>query len=249
MVSVYYKIIRLLLFICLPISFPCSGNAQISVNEKPFSFNTININDGLSQNSAISIAQDSIGYLWIATQDGLNKYNGRSFKYYDKQFEDITRPTFSKLGKVYVDQQNRLWIITNSGKLELYNASTDGFKPVPTFKDVSSIFQDKNLNTYVGTYGNGLFKIDAKSKDTLQVLKTTDKQLTIYDFIETHSTLIIAASGKIIELNQEQPYSERQVIAHNNANFSTLEKDENGNIWLGSYGQGLFYKKKTPLRL
>lgn len=245
MVSVYYKIVRLLLFICLPISFPCSGNAQISVNEKPFSFNTININDGLSQNSAISIAQDSIGYLWIATQDGLNKYNGRSFKYYDKQFEDITRPTFSKLGKVYVDQQNRLWIITNSGKLELYNASTDGFKPVPTFKDVSSIFQDKNLNTYVGTYGNGLFKIDAKSKDTLQVLKTTDKQLTIYDFIETHSTLIIAASGKIIELNQEQPYSELQVIAHNNANFSTLEKDENGNIWSGSYGQGLFYKKKN----
>jgi len=59
--------------------------------KKQFSFKTLTINDGLSQNSVISIAQDSIGYLWLATQDGLNRYNGSEFKYYDKQFEDITR--------------------------------------------------------------------------------------------------------------------------------------------------------------
>lgn len=138
----------IVIFLTMLYSFFCSG--QETITEKPFSFNTLTINDGLSQNSVISISQDSIGYLWLATQDGLNKYNGKSFKHYDKQFEDITRPNFSKLGKVYIDKQNRLWIITNSGNLELYNPKTDTFKHLEHFNNVSSIFQDKALHNYIG---------------------------------------------------------------------------------------------------
>ena len=248
MVYLLYKIINSFLFICLLIACSFFVNAQESVNEKPFSFNSLTINDGLSQSSVISIAQDSVGYLWLATQDGLNKYNGRSFKHYDKHFEDITRPTFSRLGKIYNDNQNQLWIITNSGKLELYNSKTDDFKHISTFKNVSSIFQDKNLNTYVGTYGDGLFKIDAKTKDTLQVLNENDKQRTIYDFIETNNSLIVSASGSVFEFKQNTSYKEILIDSHNNANFSTLAKDKSGNIWLGTFGQGLYYReKKTDL--
>ena len=101
-----------------PQSLPNTKDNQQSI-PKQYAFKTLTINEGLSQNSVISIAQDSIGYLWLATQDGLNKYDGRQFIHYDKQFEDITRATFSKLGKVYIDKQNRLWIISHSGKLEL----------------------------------------------------------------------------------------------------------------------------------
>lgn len=220
-------------------------NAQQSVNEKPFSFNSLSINDGLSQSSVISIAQDSIGYLWLATQDGLNKYNGRSFKYYDKQFEDITRPTFSRLGKIYNDKQNRLWIITNSGNLELYNSKTDDFNHISTFDDVSSIFQDNNLNTYVGTYGKGLFKIDAITKDTLQILNKKDQQRTIYDFVEASNSLIVATSGAVFSFQDNSDYKEILIDSLNNTNFSTLETDTNDNIWLGTFGQGLYYKKQN----
>ena len=76
-----------------------------SFPEKRIAFSHLSIEDGLSQNSVLSIAQDSIGYMWFVTQDGLNRYDGRSFKIYSKQFEDITRPTFSRLGKVYIDKQ------------------------------------------------------------------------------------------------------------------------------------------------
>lgn len=77
------------------------SNALENPSKKQIAFSHISIEDGLSQNSVISIAQNSIGYMWFATQDGLNKYNGHSFKIYNKQFEDITRPKFSRSGKVY----------------------------------------------------------------------------------------------------------------------------------------------------
>ena len=245
MVSWYCRIIGSLVIFWFTISSPFLANGQESVHEKPFSFNALTINDGLSQNSVISIAQDSIGHLWLATQDGLNKYNGRSFTYYDKQFEDITRPTFSKLGKIYFDKQNQLWIITNSGKLELYNSETDDFKHITSFSNVSTIFQDKNLNSYIGTYGEGLFKIDAKTKDTLQVFKTEDKHKTVYDFIERNNSIIVATTGSVYEFENNKAYREFKVSTHNNANFSTLEKDKNETIWLGTYGQGLYYKKRN----
>ena len=48
----------------------------LSPSQSQFSFNRLSVDDGLSQNSVVSIAQDSTGFLWFATQDGLNKYDG-----------------------------------------------------------------------------------------------------------------------------------------------------------------------------
>lgn len=213
--------------------------------EKQYSFKTLTINDGLSQNSVISIVQDSIGYLWLATQDGLNKYNGRDFKHYDKQFEDITRSTFSKLGKVYIDKQNRLWIITHSGKLELYQPQTDRFKHIKLSFDVSSIFQDKRLNLYMGTYNKGLFKVDYKTKDTIEILQKTDNTKTIYHFLEDENKIIAAGSGAVLSIDEDNNYTTIPIINNENTHYSTLEKGNDGTQWLGSFGNGLFYKPKA----
>ena len=50
---------------------------QDALSQNQISFRQLSVKEGLSQNSAISITQDSTGYLWIATQDGLNKYDGK----------------------------------------------------------------------------------------------------------------------------------------------------------------------------
>ena len=218
------------------------NNQSVKSAPKQFSFKTLTINEGLSQNSVISIAQDSIGYLWLATQDGLNKYDGRHFTHYDKQFEDITRSTFSKLGKVYIDKQNRLWIITHSGKLELYQNKTDDFKPIKLPYGVGSIFQDKKLNMYIGFYDQGLLKIDAKTKDTIQIFNSSDRFKTVYDYIENGNDLIIATSGNVYNIKNDNSYEEIKIQNPNHANYSTLAKTNNGVIWLGSYGEGLFFK-------
>lgn len=88
--------------------------AAMVCGQDQISFGQLTITDGLSQNCGISIAQDSTGYLWIATQDGLNKYDGNEFTVYPFIFDDITRPGFSHLGKVYVDRDNTIWSIPST---------------------------------------------------------------------------------------------------------------------------------------
>ncbi|MEH6536308.1 MAG: two-component regulator propeller domain-containing protein [Psychroserpens sp.] len=210
--------------------------------EKQIAFSHLSIENGLSQNSVLSMVQDSIGYMWFVTQDGLNRYNGRSFKIYNKQFEDITRPTFSRLGRVYIDKKNKLWIITNSGRLELYEPETDSFYEVKRFKAVSTIFQDKYFNTFIGTYSKGLFKIDAVTKDTIQLFKPKDLNRITYDFHQLKDDLIIATSGDIIRLKKDNSY-QSLIENDNNIHYSTIEQTQDSTLWIGSYGYGLFYKK------
>ncbi len=63
---------------------------QDALAQNQISFRQLSVKEGLSQNSAIAITQDSTGYLWIATQDGLNKYDGKKFKVFLYNFVDIT---------------------------------------------------------------------------------------------------------------------------------------------------------------
>lgn len=228
--------LKILLFFLLPFII------HSQANKKQFAFGSLTIKEGLSQNSVISIAQDSIGYLWLATQDGLNKYNGKNFTVFNKQFEDITRPTFSKLGKVFIDKKSQLWIVSNSGVLEYLNSESNSFIKVPSIQNASTVFQDQQLNQYIGTYNNGLFKIDAVSKDTLQVFKGDDQNKTVYDFLEHNDTLYVACSESVFAFSKNIDYKKVKVQNSENVNFSCFAKSKNGTLWLGTYGQGLFFK-------
>ncbi|MDO6759114.1 two-component regulator propeller domain-containing protein [Tamlana sp. 2_MG-2023] len=222
----------------------CQKKVDQNSLQKQFAFKALTIEDGLSQNCVISITQDSIGYLWMATQDGLNKYDGRKFTHYKKQFENITRSTFSKLGEIYIDKQNRLWIITHGGQLELYNQDTDTFTPIKLAYKICSIYQDQKLNIYLGTYNQGLLKLDLHTKQASQIPETQIQKQTVYNFLETESSLYMATSGGVFSYSNN---SELIKVAINNSStphYSTLEESKDGTIWLGSYGDGLFYK--TP---
>ncbi len=210
-------------------------------HKEQMAFRGLTVEHGLSQNSVISMVQDSIGYMWFATQDGLNRYNGRTFKYYNKQFEDITRSTFSNLGKVYIDVQNRLWIITHSGQLELYRPKTDNFKMVNLPFKASTIFQDETLNLFIGTYGNGLLKVDTKTKDTIQVFKNEDAKVTVYHIAQQGKEVLAAASNAVFRVHANGRYVKVPVEISAETNFSALENDGTGGVWLGSFGNGLFY--------
>src|SRR5690606_16550197 len=97
------KRLKLLFLLLFPFLVFSQSNKQVAFRE-------LTVEQGLSQNSVVSIAQDSTGFMWFATQDGLNKYDGRDFIHYDIQFEDVTRPKFSKLGKTYVIKTANLTI-------------------------------------------------------------------------------------------------------------------------------------------
>ncbi len=227
------KLLKPLFLLFLPI-------LAFSQNNKQVAFREITVEQGLSQNSVVSIAQDSIGYMWFATQDGLNKYDGRDFTQYDIQFEDVTRPSFSKLGKIYVAKNGELWIVSNSGILKKYNLTSATFETISNVNKLNTLIQDEAFNYYLGTYGNGIYKINNQTNDTLQFLRPKDSKRTIYDFLETNGKTILATTDNgFFEINNDN-YVFREIIP--NTNFSALSQSKNNTLYLGSYGKGLFIK-------
>ncbi|RMA64224.1 signal transduction histidine kinase [Ulvibacter antarcticus] len=222
---------------------------MFSQNQKQFSFSQLSVNDGLSQNSVVSIAQDSTGYLWFATQDGLNKYNGNEFKYYPKLFEDITKENYSKLGKIYIDRKNEIYLITKDKILEKYDPKIDSFRSIPKFKDPSVIYQDSQFTNWVGTYGNGLYR--SSERDTLQLLQGSDIIKGIFAISEYNDKLTIAASGALFEMDKDDfSYKSITLSTENeDVNFSSLVVDGENKLWVGTFGYGLYYKTNTDTSL
>jgi len=229
--------LRLILFFLYPIVAFSQSNKQVAFRE-------LTVSQGLSQNSVVSIAQDSLGFMWFATQDGLNKYDGREFTHYNIQFEDVTRPSFSKLGKIYTDKFGILWVISNSGILQKYDSTTDSFKTFNRFKNSSVVFQNKNLDYYIGTYGSGIFKISNQTKDTTQILHTKDKSVETYDIIQYKNHQFAATSKGVLKMEGDA-YHFEQISGFEDSNFSALVSATNGTLYLGSFSDGLFIKNQT----
>src|SRR3569833_3231224 len=127
-----------------------------------FSFRSIGINQGLSQSCVIDIAFDSLGFAWFATQDGLNRYDGKDFLVFPKTFDDITTHNGSRLGKLVPDKAGHLWLITSGGRLEKMGLHDHRFTNADT-PAITCIYEDVQHNQWLGTDNKGLIFHPGKS--------------------------------------------------------------------------------------
>src|SRR5690349_20853221 len=90
-------------------------------------FDHIGIEQGLSQSSVYIIFQDSHGFLWFGTQDGLNRYDGYTFKTY-KPDPDVPSSISDRwITSIVEDRNGYLWIATRQGGLNRYDPGTEKF--------------------------------------------------------------------------------------------------------------------------
>ncbi len=94
------------------------------------SFRHIGIEQGLSHSTVPSIAQDSLGYIWVATQDGLNRYDGHSFKIYRNDRDNDRSLPDNVVKRVICDPAGNLWIVC-AGTLVRYDRRLDSFESNP----------------------------------------------------------------------------------------------------------------------
>ena len=90
-------------------------------------FRTFSTEDGLSQATARAIAQDSSGFLWIGTQDGLNRFDGHGFTIYRHDRDDPHSIAQNHIWSIVPDSDGDLWIATQGGGLSRYDAELDRF--------------------------------------------------------------------------------------------------------------------------
>lgn len=145
----------------------------VELSAQKINFKHFTSEQGLSQNFISCILQDSKGFLWFGTKDGLNRYDGYEFKVYRHDSFDTTSLSENWISSIFEDSQKRLWVGTNS--LNLFNSKMDGFKRIALtpnrntderkfqFNKINAITEDITGLIWVGT-DNGLFSYNPQSE-------------------------------------------------------------------------------------
>jgi len=125
-------------------------------------FRALTIEDGLSQGMVNHILQDKYGFMWFATKDGLNRYDGYTFTVFRHDPEDSSTVRNNYIYTLLEDKQGRLWVGTAEG-LDLFDRNTETFRHMRTGMEhirdiVQSIAQDVHGDLWVG-HNQGVAKL------------------------------------------------------------------------------------------
>jgi diguanylate cyclase (GGDEF)-like protein len=147
-----------------------SGNGDVrAMQSRSILFSRIGEEDGLSQSAINAIVQDDKGYVWFGTQEGLNRYDGSELRIYDHEFDNPNSLSDGWIWSLTIGSDGTLWIGTQGGGLNRYNADTDDFT---TFRHedgnanslssdrVRVVFEDNQNMLWMGTDGGGLNRFD-----------------------------------------------------------------------------------------
>ncbi|MEI6946088.1 two-component regulator propeller domain-containing protein [Paraflavisolibacter sp. H34] len=98
---------------------------------QPVYFRHYQVENGLSNNAVIATLQDRKGFMWFGTKDGLNRFDGYSFKVFRNNPDDSGSIGNNFIHSLYEDPEGVLWVGTNSGLCE-YNATSESFREIAT---------------------------------------------------------------------------------------------------------------------
>lgn len=126
------------LLICLVLLIPTMLLAQPSCQIRHFS-----IYNGLAQRTVSDIVQDSKGFIWFSTWNGLNRYDGYTFKNYKAYPGDGCTLTSNRILRIVPDQQNNIWCQTYDARVYLFDSHQE------KFIDILQPFEQKSGETYI----------------------------------------------------------------------------------------------------
>ena len=153
------KLNSLIIFI-LFVSFGFLSYSQDKLPPK-LKFNSIRVEDGLPNNIINSIVQDSLGFIWIGTNDGLGRYDGENYKLFRQSPNKKNSISNNFIQSLHVDSNGDLWVMTDQG-LNKYDIKKELFEIYLTdnsnlsHNSVTTIEERNKGEFYVGTYGGGI---------------------------------------------------------------------------------------------
>lgn len=206
-------------------------------------FNNINIEQGISQSTIEDIFQDSEGYIWLGTNDGLNRYNGYEFKIYNYE-EYQNSISHNGITDITEDKYGNIWVNTVSGvnkinkkteKISNYTEINGKIKEDST----TEIIVTKDNNILVGTY-EGLNIYNAKEDRFDIILEQKDGILSscIYSIDEDiNGNIWIGTELGLNKLSKD--FKVLETYTSESEIYNIFCDDENGFVWVGSDSSGL----------
>jgi len=184
-------------------------------------FDRYTTKDGLSNGYITTILHDSKGFVWIGTSNGLNRFDGITFKNYYFDPKDTTSLPGSSINNLSEDENGNIWVMTSNG-LCMYDRKRDYFSRKVIFIDEMQLI-DYYLNTCL---------IDSKGYLWVAASSLEVFRFKIYNNPEIARGIIHAESFEINE-DDTDPIYRKNVLA--------MAEDQDGKIWLASYSSKLNY--------
>lgn len=211
---------------------------------------------GLSDNQVTCALRDPLGYMWIGTKDGLNRYDGKSFyifKHYESNSQSLCGNSIKCLE---LDGDTLLWIGTagsgmcsfdfRTGKFTTYNKENSLLNS-NTINDIAYDKQNKILWIALNHSGLQIFDLNRK---TFKANPTLVSSNTYYD-VELSDTVPFFA-GIIESLKRIEKIGKlrTKTLPHDNARtINKIYSASNGNLWCGAWDNGLHEFDRSPQRL
>ena len=232
----------------------CSIHLICFCQDNSFKFRRLTIEEGLSQSSVSSIAQDKEGFMWFATANGLNRYDGYEFKVYRNEIDNDSSLSNNRLEKIYIDSKNRLWVGTEGNGLNLFKNKYDSFTKIQLnqreFSSIRAIYESMDDRLWIGTRNGGLYQIEVKDEDSLStthypiILNNDLIKSDIKDIVNFQNKLVLGTFGDgIIFFDQKKRKFLRYQGAYqdllNKCYVNSLYIDSKQRLWVATDGTGM----------
>ncbi|MGE8423415.1 MAG: ligand-binding sensor domain-containing protein, partial [Sphingobacterium siyangense] len=184
------KPLRLLFFLLLP----------SLLHAQPYYFNHYQINEGLSNNAVICSMQDSQGFLWFGTKDGLNRFDGNNFKHFDASKSGKNSLGGNNIISLKEDFRKRIWIGTDQG-IYCYNPVDEQFRLLSKqFEnaDVPVIITDQRKRIWF--ISNGMLYCHDLVSHAIQQFTKSDLYITSISCTKNGAVFFGTPEGKIFQI-------------------------------------------------
>ena len=241
------KINIILILVCI---FSCLKISTSYANiRESFNFKNITIEDGLSQSTVETIYQDSKGYIWIGTNDGLDRYNGYEFKHYKHDKYDKNSIANNYIVDIIEDKNGYIWVSTIGG-LSRINLDKDEIKNYYSKEDSGNL-SNSNLwqilctkdNRLIASTIDGLNVYD-KNKDKFTRILYKEGELPsqyIYSLEEDiNGHIWVGTDNGLVELDKDLNIVKSYHDTIGDSDVYNVYDDSKGNIWVCTLDNGLF---------
>lgn len=242
-------LICLLFLLCLSIGYSQNSTSQPKPIEEELSFYLLDVENGLSNNAINSIEQDSLGFIWIGTPEGLNRYDGTQFKTYKKNnLIENSNISSNYIQQVKLIDEGKLFIATTDG-VNIYNPKQETFEVLNQNNgllnnDISCLAYGSNGELILGINYKGIQILDKEGKiksysydsENLSSLSSNE----IVSLIEQGDSILwVGTANKgLNKINYKNRTITRIPFGKNktfpSSRINTLFTGRDGNLWIGS---------------
>ncbi|MBK8500977.1 MAG: response regulator [Saprospiraceae bacterium] len=227
-------------------------------------FNNIGVSEGLSHSYVKCMWQDELGFIWFGTLNGLNRYDGYSFKVYKYNLHDPGSLSNNQINHIHECKSGDLLIATAGGGVNLYSRQKDQFtnyRNNPNDKlsicsdFVTSVLEDQSGNIWIGSEGKGINVYDA-ALGQMKHYSSRSHSTLLDDFIqvmlEDHrgQIWIGTSHGGLLHFDHasrsfiNHKLISEEILAQESKNIRAIFEDSRQRLWVGTNGAGIYFRNK-----